>query len=119
MRSALRAKVFILTTNSADTEFICTILRYKKILITNGECLEFIEDGGYENHMLWHSEGWDWVNENGINSPLYWNKHRRRMASVYVSRFAEIEFEKSRLPRFILRSVRLCRMERFASSDRI
>jgi ergothioneine biosynthesis protein EgtB len=46
----------------------------QKNLITNGEFLEFIEDGGYENHILWHSEGWDWVNENNINSPLYWNK---------------------------------------------
>lgn len=43
-------------------------------LVTNGEFLEFIEDGGYKNHLLWHSEGFDWVNENRINSPLYWNK---------------------------------------------
>lgn len=42
--------------------------------VTNGEFLEFIEDGGYENHILWHSEGWDWVNNNQINSPLYWKK---------------------------------------------
>ena len=42
--------------------------------VTNGEFLEFIEDGGYENHILWHSEGWDWVNNNQVNSPLYWNK---------------------------------------------
>ena len=42
--------------------------------VTNGEFLEFIEDGGYENHVFWHSEGWDWVNENKINSPLYWKK---------------------------------------------
>ena len=46
----------------------------QKNLVTNGEFLEFIEDGGYENHILWHSEGWDWVNNNSINSPLYWNK---------------------------------------------
>jgi ergothioneine biosynthesis protein EgtB len=45
-----------------------------KNLVTNGEFLEFIEAGGYENHLLWHSEGWDWVNQNKINSPLYWNK---------------------------------------------
>lgn len=46
----------------------------QKNLITNGEFLEFIEDGGYEKHNLWHAEGWDWVNQNKINSPLYWNK---------------------------------------------
>ncbi len=41
-------------------------------LVTNGEFLEFMADGGYRDHRLWHSEGWDWVNQNGIDSPLYW-----------------------------------------------
>lgn len=43
-------------------------------LVTNGEYLEFVENGGYENFRFWHSEGWDWVNNNEINSPLYWQK---------------------------------------------
>mgnify|MGYP000978965229 CR=1 FL=1 len=43
-------------------------------LVTNGEFLEFIEDGGYRRHELWHAEGWDWVNREQISSPLYWNK---------------------------------------------
>ena len=43
--------------------------------ITNGDFLEFVEDDGYKNHILWHSEGWDWVNNNAVNSPLYWKKH--------------------------------------------
>lgn len=42
-------------------------------LATNAEFVEFIEDGGYRNHSLWHSDGWDWVNANGIDSPLYWH----------------------------------------------
>ncbi|MCA1625413.1 MAG: ergothioneine biosynthesis protein EgtB [Acidobacteria bacterium] len=46
-----------------------------KNLVTNGEFLEFIEDGGYENFNLWHSEGLDWVKQNQIKSPLYWQKH--------------------------------------------
>lgn len=43
-------------------------------LITNLEFLEFIQDGGYRDHRLWHSEGWDWVNQNEISSPLYWHQ---------------------------------------------
>jgi len=43
-------------------------------LVTNGEFLEFIADGGYENFRFWHAEGWDWVNQNEIKSPLYWQK---------------------------------------------
>ena len=43
-------------------------------LVTNTEFAEFIEDGGYENFRFWHAEGWDWVNQNQVKSPLYWHK---------------------------------------------
>ncbi len=43
-------------------------------LVTNGEYLEFIKDGGYDEVLLWHSEAWDWVKNNLIQSPLYWHK---------------------------------------------
>ena len=42
--------------------------------VTNLEYLEFIQDGGYRDHLLWHSEGWDWVNQNKADSPLYWHQ---------------------------------------------
>ncbi|CAL65271.1 ergothioneine biosynthesis protein EgtB [Christiangramia forsetii] len=42
-------------------------------LITNGEFIEFIEDDGYKDVLLWHAEGWDWINENEISSPAYWH----------------------------------------------
>lgn len=45
-----------------------------KNLVTNAEYLEFIEDGGYTDFRFWHSEGFDWVNQNEINAPLYWQK---------------------------------------------
>ena len=41
-------------------------------LVTNGEYLEFIEDGGYAEPSLWLSEGWAWVQERGIDAPMYW-----------------------------------------------
>lgn len=43
-------------------------------LVTNGEYSEFIADGGYARSELWLSAGWDAVEQNGWNSPLYWNK---------------------------------------------
>ncbi|MCD0490238.1 ergothioneine biosynthesis protein EgtB [Pedobacter sp. MC2016-14] len=43
-------------------------------LVSNSEYLDFIQDGGYSNFNLWHAEGWDWVNENLIQSPMYWYK---------------------------------------------
>ncbi|HMB62377.1 MAG TPA: ergothioneine biosynthesis protein EgtB [Eudoraea sp.] len=42
-------------------------------LATNGEFIEFIEDGGYQRFQLWHAEAWDWVNQNKIIAPLYWH----------------------------------------------
>ncbi|SDJ42218.1 ergothioneine biosynthesis protein EgtB [Pseudomonas abietaniphila] len=41
-------------------------------LVTNGEWLSFIADGGYHTAALWLSEGWTMVQENGWNAPLYW-----------------------------------------------
>ena len=40
--------------------------------VTNGEFLEFIKEGGYENSNLWHSDGWDFINREKIKAPLYW-----------------------------------------------
>jgi len=42
-------------------------------LITNGEYLEFIRDGGYTTSDLWLSDGWATVNEQGWDRPLYWS----------------------------------------------
>ena len=43
-------------------------------LVTNGEFLSFIQDGGYENFIHWHAEAWDWVKTNKISAPLYWHQ---------------------------------------------
>ncbi|MBK7933584.1 MAG: ergothioneine biosynthesis protein EgtB [Acidobacteria bacterium] len=43
-------------------------------LVTNAEFIEFIDAGGYREHSLWHSEGWDRINNNSIGSPLYWHQ---------------------------------------------
>lgn len=42
-------------------------------LVTNREFIEFIDSGAYADHRLWHSEGWDWVNQNKIVSLQYWH----------------------------------------------
>lgn len=42
-------------------------------LVTNGEYLQFINDGGYTNFAHWHAEGWDWVKTNAVSAPMYWH----------------------------------------------
>ncbi len=41
-------------------------------LVTNREFLAFMADGGYQRPELWLSDGWDAVQQEGWNSPLYW-----------------------------------------------
>jgi ergothioneine biosynthesis protein EgtB len=43
-------------------------------LVTNGEWLRFIEEGGYASPSLWLADGWEWVRSNGIEAPLYWRR---------------------------------------------
>ncbi|RZO57709.1 MAG: ergothioneine biosynthesis protein EgtB [Sandaracinaceae bacterium] len=42
--------------------------------VSCGDYLAFIEDGGYGQHALWHSEGWAAVQEHGWAAPAYWKK---------------------------------------------
>ena len=46
-----------------------------KALVTNGDYLEFIRDGGYENFRWWFSEGWEVVNRDHWRAPLYWESN--------------------------------------------
>src|SRR5690606_6236599 len=44
-------------------------------LVTCGEYLAFIEDGGYRTPGLWLSLGWAQVQSEGWHAPLYWIEH--------------------------------------------
>jgi ergothioneine biosynthesis protein EgtB len=43
-------------------------------LVTCGEYLRFIEDGGYSRPELWLSDGWATSQERGWTAPLYWER---------------------------------------------
>lgn len=43
-------------------------------LVSNGEWLEFMADGGYASHELWLSDGWAKVAAEGWEAPGYWRK---------------------------------------------
>jgi len=42
--------------------------------VTNGEFLSFVEDGGYQNQLLWLSDGWACVQEHEWTMPRYWRR---------------------------------------------
>ncbi len=43
-------------------------------LVTCGEMLDFLADGGYRRPELWLSDGWATVQEEGWTAPLYWRE---------------------------------------------
>ena len=43
-------------------------------LVTNGDWVRFIQDGGYQRPELWLSDGWALVQAEGWSAPLYWGR---------------------------------------------
>jgi len=44
--------------------------------VSVSDYLEFINDGGYQNFRWWHSAGWEKVNTEHWQAPLYWEQHQ-------------------------------------------
>ncbi len=47
-------------------------VRVARALVTNGEWLEFMAEGGYTTPSLWLSHGWDEAQAQGYCAPGYW-----------------------------------------------
>jgi ergothioneine biosynthesis protein EgtB len=48
--------------------------RIARKLVTNGDWLAFMADGGYENPTLWLSDGWNAVQSEAWKAPGYWRQ---------------------------------------------
>jgi len=59
-------------------------------LVTSGEYLEFIEDGGYRRGELWLSLGWDVVQQRAWEAPLYWEKHDGRWQQMTLAGMRDV-----------------------------
>jgi gamma-glutamyl hercynylcysteine S-oxide synthase len=40
--------------------------------VTNGQYLDFLAAGGYDNPEFWTKEGWDWKTQHNITHPGFW-----------------------------------------------
>lgn len=60
-------------------------------LVTNGEYLAFIGDGGYSRSELWLSDGWTAVQEQGWQAPLYWEKEYWRWSLYTLAGMREVD----------------------------
>lgn len=45
-----------------------------RVPVTCGEYLRFVLDRGYDRREFWCAEGWEWKEEAGATSPVYWRE---------------------------------------------
>ncbi|WP_179352349.1 ergothioneine biosynthesis protein EgtB [Winogradskyella vidalii] len=60
-------------------------------LVTNSEYIEFIAAGGYKDFNHWHAEGWDYVQNNNLEAPLYWHRVDGTWMQYTLNGFAEVD----------------------------
>lgn len=63
-------------------------------LVTNGEFIDFIESGAYQNFELWLSDAWDLIQEQGISCPLYWQKIDGQWWHYTLAGFTQVDPKK-------------------------
>jgi len=49
--------------------------RIDKFMVTNGDFLNFLLDGGYEDPRLWSPADWQWKGQNSIHNPAFWENN--------------------------------------------
>jgi ergothioneine biosynthesis protein EgtB len=60
-------------------------------LVTNGEYLDFMDDGGYRRPELWLSLGWAAVQEKGWSEPFYWERRDGRWQLFTLAGMRDVE----------------------------
>ncbi|APJ03660.1 ergothioneine biosynthesis protein EgtB [Silvanigrella aquatica] len=61
--------------------------------INNREYLEFMNDGGYSNAMLWKSDGWDYINSHKDFKPLYWEQKEGQWFEFTLNGFLPLNLD--------------------------
>ncbi len=62
--------------------------------ITNGDFMRFIEAGGYQDYKYWLADGWDLIQEQGWNAPLYWERKGDRWLKKDFRGLCEIDLDE-------------------------
>jgi ergothioneine biosynthesis protein EgtB len=65
---------FCFDNEQPEHQVVLRPVRLAPSLVTNGEWLEFIVDGGYTTPTLWLSDGWATVEAQRWEAPGYWRK---------------------------------------------
>ena len=66
-------------------------VRVARALVTNGEWLEFMAEGGYATPSLWLSDGWGEVEAQGWQAPGYWRKQDGAWFTMTLGGFRPVD----------------------------
>ena len=61
--------------------------------VTNGEYLEFVEEGGYGDFRWWLSDAWAWLNREKVTQPLYWIKQEGKWYEFTLHGMKELNLD--------------------------
>ena len=64
--------------------------------VTNGEFIQFVEEGGYGNRRYWRPEDWAWLEEDGVTHPSFWE--RRDGTWHWLAMFERVALPLVRVP---------------------
>jgi ergothioneine biosynthesis protein EgtB len=56
--------------------------------VTNGEFLQFVREGGYDDRQFWRDEDWAWIKDHEIDHPRFWFKRGEQW--FYRAMFEEL-----------------------------
>ena len=76
---------FVFDNEGPRHEVLLRPFRLADRLITNGEWLAFMADGGYGRADLWLSDGWARRVAEGWTAPLYWEEHEDGWRSLTLN----------------------------------
>ena len=65
--------------------------RIDRVPVTNGEFIDFIDDGGYDRRECWSAEGWAWRAEESARAPAYWQRDGARWHSRSFAQWSEVD----------------------------
>lgn len=69
-----REEVFVFDNEKWAHEVTVQPFHIARSQVTQGEFLQFVEAGGYENQEFWSKEGWAWREKAQAKCPLYWKQ---------------------------------------------
>ena len=117
-RSATTAAGFAFDNEGPRHDVLVRPFALADRLVTDGEWLAFIDDGGYERPELWLSEGWATVQSEGWTAPLYWDRDGDGWSVFTLGGTRPVHDVHAGRPRQLLRGRRLRPVGRRPAADR-